>query len=160
MRAAALNKTTGNIVTSGFGQLGKTTKLLWTENRQVLQYLIGLSFHDAANGNVFVLFPIYAMLQVKLANPALFTGIAMIMCIPGALLTKKIGTKIGLRKQLGNIQVANAVITIALIALFHKEGALLGVLLVATGYGLTIGGTYPMQVSRGKERVTERGCYG
>jgi hypothetical protein len=62
----ALNKTTGPLLTSGFVRLANTAKLLWNENRHVLQFLVGLSFNDGGNGNVFVLFPIYAMLQVKL----------------------------------------------------------------------------------------------
>jgi hypothetical protein len=35
----ALNKTEGNVLTSGFMQIGKTVKLLWSENRAVLQVL-------------------------------------------------------------------------------------------------------------------------
>lgn len=141
----ALNKTQGSVFTSGFVSIIATVKDLWSNNRYVLQYLIGISFNDAANGNVFVLFPIYAMLQVKLEDPALFTGIAMIMCIPGALITKSLATKFGLRRQLGNILVGNAVITLLLILVFYKEGATTGILIVAIAYGLTIGGTYPMQ---------------
>jgi len=141
----ALNKTTGNVLTAGFRQLFSTVKGLWGENRYVLHYLVGLAFNDGANGNVFVLFPIYAMLQVKLENPALFTGIAMIVCIPGVILTKWLGTKLGIRRQLGNILMSNAGITIFLILTAYKEGQTLFVLIVSIMYGLTMGGTYPMQ---------------
>mmetsp|Transcript_11833 Transcript_11833/g.23926 ORF Transcript_11833/g.23926 Transcript_11833/m.23926 type:complete len:498 (-) Transcript_11833:30-1523(-) len=141
----ALNKTEGNILIAGWVQLFNTAKALYSDNRYLFQYLCGLSFCDGANGNVFVLFPIYAMLQVKLENPALFTGLAMIVCIPGALLTKGVATSIGIRKQLGNILLSNALINAALAGLIYQEGNVLGVLIVALSFGLTIGGTYPMQ---------------
>ena len=142
---AALNKTSGGLITSGFSRLAKTAKLLWQENRHVLQFLVGLSFNDGGNGNVFVLFPIYAMLQVKLENPALFTGIAMIICIPGAMLTKSLASKFGIRRQLGNILLSNAGITVFLVLAAYKEGQTLFILVVSILYGLTMGGTYPMQ---------------
>ncbi|GMH63609.1 hypothetical protein TrST_g277 [Triparma strigata] len=141
----ALNKTEGSIFTAGFKQLFNTGYLLYKENTYVLQYLFGLAFCDGGNSNVFVLFPIYAMLQNGLENPAVFTGLAMIVCIPGALLTKKIATKIGIRRQLGNILFSNSVICALLAGAIYQDGNFLGVLLVALGFGLTIGGTYPMQ---------------
>ena len=69
----------------------------------------------------------------------------MIVCIPGALLTKRLGTSYGLRRHLGNIHLSNASITVFLVLAAHKEGQTLIVLLVSIMYGLTIGGTYPMQ---------------
>ena len=141
----ALNKTGGNIFVAGWVQLFTTAKTMYSENRYLFQYLCGLSFCDGANGNVFVLFPIYAMLQVKLENPALFTGLAMIVCIPGALLTKRVATNMGIRKQLGNILLSNAFINATLAGLIYQEGNILGILIVSLCFGLTIGGTYPMQ---------------
>jgi UMF1 family MFS transporter len=142
----ALNVTTSNVLTAGFKQLFKTTKLLWKENRSVLQYLVGLSFCDAANSNILNLLPVYAVSQLKLESPALFTGIAMIMCIPGALLTKQLAMKFGIRKQLGNIYIGNAITTILLVVfVYQKTGTTMALLGVAVLYGIFIGGVYPMQ---------------
>jgi MFS family permease len=145
-KRGALNTSSSSVFIAGFKQLYQTTKLLWKENRSVLQFLVGLAFCDAANSNVLTLLPVYATSQLKLENPSLFTGIAMICCIPGALLTKTLGTKYGLRRQLGNILAGSAFTTFLLVMFVHQKSGTSGrLLLISVLYGLFIGGTYPMQ---------------
>jgi MFS-type transporter involved in bile tolerance (Atg22 family) len=143
----ALNKTTGSVLTSGFASLFHTASMLYKQNRAVLQFLVGLSFSDGAAGSVFVLFPIYALMQGKMepSQVAPFTGIGMIMCVPGVFLAKALGTKFGLKRQLGNIQLLNIGVTLFLVITVTGAGKALFIALGAFGYGLASGGFYPMQ---------------
>jgi hypothetical protein len=79
------------------------------------------------------------------ARARLITKLTLALSIPGTLATKALATKWGIRRQLGNIHITNVLATLMLVLVFNKEGQLLGVLIVAIFYGLSIGGTYPMQ---------------
>jgi hypothetical protein len=50
-----------------FSQMWKTIKI--PENKHVRQYLVGMAFLDAGNGNMLGLLSVYAMQQVEIDNP-------------------------------------------------------------------------------------------
>ena len=61
------------------------------------QFLVGLAFLDAANSNIMTLLPVYAMQQLGVEDPSSLAGVVMLMCIPGAIITKKYQGKLGSR---------------------------------------------------------------
>ena len=72
-----------------YSQLSSTVKKLRTENTHLFQYLVGVVFLDAANGNMYGILPVYAMQQIKIDNPAAIGAVTVLFCIPGALITKR-----------------------------------------------------------------------
>jgi MFS-type transporter involved in bile tolerance (Atg22 family) len=128
-----------------FSQLHATCKDLRRDNFYVFQFLIGLMFADSANFNIIGLLPIYCMQQLNIENPSSIVGLTIVFCIPGALLTKRISTSIGMRRQLGNLILSMAIITAVTVLFVYKEGQGGIIMVGAVLFGLALGGAYPCQ---------------
>ena len=94
-RPVLREKRTGGSILDPIVQLLSTIRMLWNENRSLLQYLIGVACTDCANAGLTFLMPLYAMQQLNVENPTSLVGLTMVSSIPGALIGKNLGMKWG-----------------------------------------------------------------
>ena len=71
-----------------------------------------------------------------------YGAIIMLFCIPGALGTKWMCNKVGIRRQLGIITYAHVILNLVIAAFVYKPGMFVHLAVIAVLFGLTIGGNY------------------
>lgn len=128
-----------------FSNLYSTLKDLKSENRTLLQYLIGVSLIDSASGAIISLLPVYAMQQLNIPNPSSLVGLTMVCSIPGALIAKSLAERKGTRFTLFVFVVGIILGTLILAGFVCREEDVGGVVGLCGLFGVTLGGIYPMQ---------------
>ncbi len=137
----ALHEGSANI-SNAYKQLVKTIGGLRKTNPYVLQFLVGVAFASSAGTSAFVLLPIYMNSQLKIEDPSPLVAIVTVMCIPGALISRAICNRFGVKAGISYVFVLNSVIYAYMILFVYMEGQYLEIAISAAVVGMALGGQF------------------
>ena len=119
---------------------------------QVVKYLLALLFFESANSNLINASTTLITQQLKIDDPSFILLYILIVTIPGAAVGPYLKNRVGIKNSLLAVIAFLVIGSLTVIFYVHTPERAGGVWVTGLFYGLGIGMTYPLQVSRRRAR--------